>query len=147
MIPDLSKRLAKKKGGVMVMLQNTTDLPIAIFSGSLTKGKVEKTTPLPNLIAPLSQCDIGFYAPEGQWSFGVQGDSAFKTRLTLLHSAEHANLERLPSECTWTADLQQNWKNDVPTIIITFTIRESNAPTAAGGTSKAPSSPQKCVKR
>lgn len=142
---DLHQRLAKKKGGVMVTLQNTTEMTIAVLTGSLTKGKVEKASPMPTLIQPVSQSDVGFYAPEGQWSFGVQGNSAYKTRLTLLHSAEHANLERLPGDCPWSADLQQLWKADVPHIIITFLLREGSSASDSTTPSKAPAGSGKYV--
>jgi len=111
----------------MIVFQNTTDFPIVLLNGSLTSGKSEKSAPMPNLLAPLSHNEVGFCNPEGQWTFGAQGDSSYKTRLTLLYSAEHANLERLPPGCTWTADLQQNWKADVPQILVTFTTKEGSA--------------------
>lgn len=144
---DLQHRLAKKKGGVMVTLQNTTDMTIAVLTGSLTKGKIEKANPMPTLIPPVSQSDVGFYSPEGQWSFGAQGISAFKTRLTLLHSAEHANLERLPGESPWSADLQQLWKADVPHIIVTFLLRESSEASDTPAPSKAAPGSGKYVKQ
>lgn len=143
---DLLQRLAKKKGGVVVLIQNTTELTINTLSGSLTSGKPEKGAPMPIVIAALSQHEVGFFSPQGQWSFGIQGDSTYKTRLTILHDAEHANLERLPPEAKWTADLQQNWKADVPQIVITFMVREGAASSTPVKETKASTSPHKCVK-
>lgn len=144
---DLLQRLAKKKGGVVLVIQNTTELTINTLSGSLTNGKPEKSAPMPNIIPPLSQHEVGFYAPQGQWSFGVQGESAFKTRMTLLHDSQHANLERLPAEANWTADLQQNWKADVPQIVLTFMIRETTSAPSSKSSSKSGSTTHKYVYR
>lgn len=130
-----------------MLIQNTTELVINTLSGSLTNGKPEKGAPMPGVIPALSQHEVGFFSPQGQWSFGVQGDSTYKTRLTILHDAEHANLERLPPEAKWTADLQQNWKADVPQIVITFMIREPSSTPSAGAASKPASNSTKCVKR
>ena len=132
-----------------MLIQNTTELTINTLSGSLTSGKPEKGAPMPIVIPALSQHEVGFFSPQGQWSFGIQGDSTYKTRLTVLHDAEHANLERLPPEAKWTADLQQNWKADIPQIVITFMVREpapSSTPTKDAKESKSSSSPHKCVK-
>jgi hypothetical protein len=126
MVGDLVQKLGKKKGkgGCVVLLQNTTDMVMVVTASSLTKGKSEKSAPMPSSMPALSATEVGFYAPEGQWSFASQSDSSVKTRLTILHGSQHANLERLPPSCPWTADLQQNWKAEIPQIVVTFTMRE-----------------------
>lgn len=140
---DLLQRLTKKKGGVILVIQNTTELTINTLSGSLSSGKPEKSAPMPAVISPLSQHEVGFFSPQGQWSFGVQGDTTYKTRLTILHDAEHANLERLPPDASWTADLQQNWKAGVPQIVITFMVRENKPSQPAETSSKSGSNSHK----
>src|SRR5690348_4161755 len=117
---DLLQKLSKKKGACILLLQNTTEFSIQISGASLTKGKVEKSTPFPTSLAPTSAVEVGLYTPEGQWTFALQGDASTKTRLTILHSAQHANLERLPAGASWSADMQQNWKPEVPQLVITF---------------------------
>lgn len=124
MSDKLQAILAKKKGSVLVLLQNISNETLVFKSSNLGKGKIEKSFPIPNSILPTSLSEFGVIKPNGYLEWNVESDPSQILHVVLKAEDQNAFVEHFPEKSIIKSEIEQNWTKKLPQVIVTLSSSE-----------------------